>query len=144
MTAPDISLIQASMKSHVTTALTTAAWNIQDGAPRGYVPPQVNIWLSGVRAGPPMELQEVLYEWTVRLVADRASDPERQDVWAVAWEAIWEEWEKSDAISCGGNAQESFPHKMDPFEVESDGLLYVGVDIVFTVIVKRTRIFTLT
>lgn len=144
MSAPDVSAIQTSLKAHVTTAITSTAWNILDGAPRGYVPPQANLWLTNIRAGAPMELQDVVYEWTLRLVADAGSDPERQDLWAVAWEAIWNEWETSDAISCGGYAQLSFPSKLAPFEVETDGLLYPGVDIVFTVIVKRTRIFTLT
>lgn len=144
MSAPDISAIQASIKSHVTTAIGIANWNIRDGAPRGYTPPQCNIWLGNVRAGAPMELQDVPYEWTIRLMVDSSSDPERQDLWAQAWEAIFLEWEKSDAISCGGNTQLAYPSRMDAIEVETDGVLYVGVDIALTVIVKRTRNFTLT
>lgn len=144
MTAPDVSAMQTSLKSHISTALGASNWNILEGAPRSYAPPQCNIWLSQVRAGPPMELQEVPYEFTARLVTDRGSDPQRQDAWAVAWEAIFTEFETSDAISLSGTCQLAYPSKMDAIEVESDGLLYVGVDIVFTVIVKRTRTFLLT
>lgn len=144
MSAPDVSSIQASIKTHVTTAVSEAGWTIQDGAPRGYRPPQINIWWTGVRLDPPMEVQEVPYLWTVRLTANSASDPDQQDAVAVAWEAIFDEWAKSDAICCGGHAQLAYPSSVDPIEVESDGMLYVGIDITFTVIVKKARVFTLT
>lgn len=144
MSAPDVSAIQASIKSHVTTAVGASDWAILDGAPRGYNPPQINIWWTGLKVGPPLELQDVPYQWTIRVMVDAGSDPERQDRFAVAWEAIFNEWATSDALSCGGNAQLSYPSSVEAIEVESDGMVYVGFDITLTVIVKKARTFTLT
>lgn len=144
MSAPDVSLIQANVMTHVTAALGAANWTFYDGAPRGYRPPQVNVWWTGVRLDPPMEVQDVPYLWTIRITAESAADPERQDLVMRAWEAIFNEYAKSDAICAGGNAQLVFPSAVDPIEVENDGMLYVGIDITLTVIVKKARVFELT
>lgn len=141
MSAGDVSAIQASIKSHVTTAVGASTWNILDGVPRGYTTPQINIWWSGVRAGAPMEVQEVPYQWTIRVVFESAADPSRQDGPATVWEAIYNEWADADAISCSGEAQLSYPSGAEPIEVEQNGVLYVGIDITVTVIVKKARIF---
>jgi hypothetical protein len=88
-----------------------------------------------------MEVMEVPYTWKVRIVANSASDPDQQDIAAVAWEAIFNEWATYDAICCGGNAQLSYPRSVEPFDLENDGVLYVGIEITFTVIVKKARVF---
>lgn len=144
MSAPDISAVQTSIVSHVTTAVGATNWTIKEGAPRGYVPPQINIWWMGLRAGAPMEVQEIPYQWTIRMVAESADDPSRQDICAAAWEAIFNEWATSDAISCGGAAQLSYPSAVDPIEVETEGMLYPGYDITLTVVIKKARVFTFT
>ena len=137
----DISLIQASIKSHVISAIGEADWVILDGAPRGYAPPQVNIWWSGLTLPPPMEINEVPYQWTVRIVADSGDDPERQDVVARAWELIYDEYKEYDAIAAGGAAQLCYPARVEPFSVDVEGMLYVGIDITFVVNVKKARVF---
>lgn len=139
--AGDISAIQASIKVHVTNAIGDTNWNIRDGTPRGYTPPQCNIWWQGIRTGAPMEVQEVNHTFIIRLVANSESDPDRQDLVAVGWEAIFLEWTDPDAISCSGEAQLSFPSSAEPIEVVQEGVLYVGIDITVTVIVKEARIF---
>jgi hypothetical protein len=137
----DVSAIQASIKQHIIDAVGQTNWNIMDGAPRGYHPPQINIWWSGLVVGAPMEIQEIPYQWTVRVTADAGSDPERQDLVAQVWELIFDEWKDYDAISCGGNAQLAYPSRVEPFQVDVEGMLYVGIDITFVVNVKKARVF---
>lgn len=137
----DVSAIQASIKQHVIDAIGQTNWTILDGAPRGYAPPQVNIWWSGLTAGAPMELQEIPYRWTIRVCADAGSDPDRQNVVAEVWEQIFDEWKDVDAIACGGYAQLSYPSLVEPFQVDTEGMLYVGIDITLVVIVKKARVF---
>lgn len=141
MSDHDVSAIQASIKQHVIDAVGQTNWKIHDGAPRGYTPPQINIWWTGLGTGAPMELQDVNYQWTIRVVADSGEDPERQDKVAQVWEQVFDEWKDSDAISCGGNAQLSYPMRVEPYEVDVEGMLYVGIDITLMVIVKKARVF---
>jgi hypothetical protein len=139
----DISAIQDSIIQHVTNAVDTSTFTVHPGAPRGYAPPQINVWWTGVRSlEAPMEIQEVPYVWNIRVVGDSGADPDRQDVTALVWEAIFDEWKEMDAISCGGYAQLSYPSRVEGFVLEHEGMLYVGIDITLTVIVKKARVFS--
>lgn len=143
MSAPDISAMQASVLAHVQSALGASNWNIIDGAPRGYSAPQVNVWWTGIPVlTAPMELQEIQYRWTIRVIAESESDPDRQDNVAVAWQQIFDEWSEYDAIALGGNCQLAWPSSVESIEVEVNGHLYTGLDITLTAIVKTARVFT--
>lgn len=139
----DISACQTSIMEHVQAALGIGNWNYIEGAPRGYSPPQVNVWWLGIPLlPPPEEIQEIQHRWAIRITKESASDPERQDAAAVPWELVYAEWAKMDAIALGGNCQLSWPMSVELVEVEEEGMLYVGVDITLAVIVKTARVFT--